>query len=377
MGVDASALADLLATTLRDLPKGQFEAMWDYHNYKFCQIYQEHRREIDGGTSIQRNVVLDATGAAKYRRLYDTDQPKVEQSQHTINVPWTQMSTNYSWDVLEIMRNKNSTKGFINLLESRRVTALWGLANLIENRGWLTPTSATDTLYPYGIPYYINFLSDGVTAGGFSGQTVRYTNGTTGTIVAGIDGAAEPKWRNYADIYTKVDNSLLRRLRSAVRRTRFKPAQFMLKPGDDKVGSPIELYANDAITTELEDLADKRDDHTQPDFKATNDDLAGKMLHNFDGAVYFNRMPVVYVDQLDGLTVTGGSATVNTPDPIYCVDWTKLQPIVQDGYWMEESKPMVDRGQHTTFTVFLDSCHQNLCINRRNTGFVLHKAIVA
>jgi hypothetical protein len=378
MPVNNDALADLLATTLKDLPKGQFEIMWDSQNYEFCRIYQESRRQIDGGTSIQRNAILDRHGRARYRRLYDTDQPTVDQNQVVINVPWTQIGTDYSWDVLEIMRNKSSTKGFINLLESRRAERMWDLAELIETRGWLTPTSSTDTLYPYGIPYYVNFTDDGATVGGFVGKTVRYQNGTTGTVVAGIDASTFPKWRNYADIYVKVDNSLLRRLRSAVRRTRFRPAPFAITPGDDKVGTPIKLYANDDTVTELEDLSDKRDDHTQPDFNsASKNDLAGKMLHSFDGVAYFNRMPVQYVPQLDGLTVTGGSATVNTPDPIYCIDWTKLQPIVQDGYWMEESKPMVDRGQHTTFTVFLDGSHQNLCINRRTVGFVLHKALVA
>jgi hypothetical protein len=369
MGVDADKLADLLATTLKDLPKGQFEVMWDSQNYKFCQIYQEHKRGIDGGTSIQRNVILDRNGRARYRRLYDTDQPAVDQSQHTIDVPWTQIGTDYSWDVVEILRNKNSSKGFINLLESRRTERMWDLAELIEERGWLTPSSATDKLFPYGIPYYINFLDNGSTTGGFNGKTVRYQNGTTGTIVAGIDGAVEGKWRNYADVYTKVDNSLLRRLRSAVRRTRFRPAPFAIKPGQDKVGSPIELYANDDTTTELEDLADKRDDNNAPQ------DLAGKMLHSFDGTVYFNRMPVVYIPQLDGVQVTDSGSNLVSPDPIYCVDWSKLQPIVQDGYWMEEGKPMVDRGQHTTFTVFLDGSHNNLCINRRTAGFVLHKAI--
>lgn len=375
MGVDASQLADLLATTLKDLPKGQFEVMWDSQNYKFCQIYQDHRRAIDGGTSIQRNVILDRHGRAHYRRLFDTDQPTVDQSQFVINVPWTQIGTDYTWDVLEILRNKNSVKGFINLLESRRVERMWDLAELIEERGWLTPTSATDTLFPYGIPYYLNFLDNGSTTGGFHGHTVRYQNGTTGTTVAGIDGAAEPKWNNYADVYNRVDNSLLRKLRSAVRRTRFRPAPFVQKPGDDKVGSMIELYAADDVVTELEDLSDKRDDHTQPDFKATKDDLAGKMLHSFDGAVYFNRMPVVYIPQLDGLTVTAGGGESFAPNPIYCVDWSKLQPVVQEGYWMVEGKPMVDRGQHTTFTVFLDGSHNNLCINRRTAGFVIHQTI--
>ena len=343
--------------------------MWDSQNFKFCQIYAEKSRKIDGGTSIQRNVILDRHGRAKYRKLYDTDQPTVDQSQFVINVPWVQLTTDYSWDVLEIMRNKNSEKGFINLLESRRTERMWDYAELIESRGWLTPNSSTDTLYPYGIPYYLNMLNAGVTVGGFLGQTVRYQNGTTGTVVAGIDGAAEPKWNNYADTYTRIDNSLLRKLRSAVRRTRFKPAAFIKSKTNDKVGSPIELYAADDVVTEMEDLGDKRDDASTPS------DLAGKMLHSFDGIVYFNKMPLVYIPQLDGYNVLNSSGTSVTPNPIYCVDWTKIQPVVQEGYWMEESKPMVDRGQHTTFTVFLDGCHNNLCINRRTAGFVLHNAI--
>jgi hypothetical protein len=371
MGVTNDQLSDLLATTLKDLPKDVFEVMWDSQNFEICQIYQAHRRQIDGGTSIQRNVMLDQSGRARYRRLYDTDNPTVDNNQDTIDVPWTQLSTDYSWDKLEILRNKNSSKGFINLLQSRRTERMWGLAELIEERGWATPTSATDKLYPYGIPYYINYLDNGATVGGFHGQTIRYSGGSTGTICAGIDASTKAKWRNYADVYSAVDNALLRKLRSAVRRTRFRPAPFAIKPGQDNVGSPIKLYANDNIVTELEDLGDKRDDNNQPK------DLAGKMLHNFDGTVFFNRMPVVYIPHLDGLTVADGGGNQFAADPIYCVDWSKLQPVVQDGYWMEEGEPMVDRGQHTTFTVFLDGSHNNLCLNRRTAGFVLHKPIPA
>lgn len=371
MGVSNDKLADLIATTLKDLPKGQFEVMWDSQHYEFCNIYQKHRRQIDGGTSIQRNVILDRNGRAKYRRLYDTDKPVVDNNQHTIDVPWTQIGTDYSWDVVELLRNKSSVKGFIGLIESRRTERMWDLAELIEERGWATPTSATDKLFPYGIPYYINFLDDGATQGGFHGKTVRYQGGTTGTIVAGIDGGAETKWRNYADVYTKVDNSLLRKLRSAVRRTRFRPAPFVPKPGKDGVGNPIRMYAADDVVTELEDLSDKRDDNNTPQ------DLAGKMLHSHDGVAHFNRMPIVYIPQLDGFTVDDGNGEAFQPDPVYCVDWSKLQPVTQDGYWMEESEPMVDRGQHTTFTTFLDGSHQNLCINRRTAGFVMHKQIPA
>lgn len=371
MGVKNAALADLIATTLKDLPKDQFEVMWDSQNYEICRIYNAKRRQIDGGTSIQRNVLLDRNGRARYRRLYDTDTPVVDNNQHTINVPWTQIGTDYSWDVVEILRNKNSTKGFINLMESRRTERMWDLAELIEDRGWAAPPSATDTLYPYGIPYYVNLLDAGSTTGGFNGKTVRYQNGTSGTIVAGIDGATEAKWRNYADVYTKVDNALLRKLRQAVRRTRFRPPPNVPTPGQDALGSTVKLYTDDPTVTELEDLGDKRDDNNQPK------DLAGKMLHSFDGTVFFNRMPVMYIPQLDGFTVLDGSSNSVQPSPIFCVDWSKLVPFVQDGYWMEEGEPMVDRGQHTTFTVYLDGSHNNLCINRRTAGFVLHKPIPA
>lgn len=359
-GVDNDQLADLVLTTLKDLPQNEFEVMWDSQNYEIGQIYQAHRRQIDGGTSIQRNVILDRKGNARYRRLYDIDEPSVENVQSTIDVPWAQLSTDYSWDVLELLRNRSSRKGFINLIRSRRTERMWDMAELIEERGWLTPTSATDKLYPYGIPYYLNKLNTGVTAGGFSGQTIRYQGGTTGTICAGIDAATESKWRNYADTYDKVDNALLRKLRKAVRSTRFRPAPIAIKPGMDKVGSPIKLYAGMDLVNELEDLADKRDDNNTPG------DLAGKVLHNYDGSVFFNKMPLVYIPHLDD----------DEDDPLYCVDWTKIQPVVQDGYWMVESKPMSDRGQHTTITVFLDGSHNNLCINRRTAGFVLHKPIV-
>lgn len=359
MGVDNDALLDLIATTLKDLPDNVFEVMWDSQAYEFCQIYQQQRRKVDGGTSIERNVVLDETGAASYRRLFDTDVPTVENIQKKINVPWCQLGTNYSWDVLEILRNKNNAKGYIDLMESRRMERLWGYAELLEDRGWKTPTSATDTLYPYGVPYYLNMANDDVTTGGFVGQTIRYQDSSTGTTCAGIDAAVESKWRNYADIYARIDNAFLRQLRKAFLLTRFKPPTFVPKPGNDERGPSVRIYVNADMAVELMDLADKRDDNNGPR------DLAGKSLIDVEGTTYFNRRPIVYVPQLDGVDYS----------PLYCVDWSKIQPIVQDGYWMEESKPMIDRLQHTTVTVYLDGSHQNLCVNRRTAGFVLHTAI--
>lgn len=356
MGVDNDKLADLIATTLKDLPKQTFEVAWTDQNYEFCRIYQEDRYQVDGGTSIKRNVMLNPSGNASYRRLFDVDQPTAANVQHEIDVPWTQISTDYSWDVLEILRNKNSAKGYINLMTSKRTDGLWSLADLIEQRAWLTPTSASDRLFPYGVPYYLNMLNSGITDPGFSGETIRFQDATTSKVCAGINANTEPKWKNYAAVYTKIDNALLRTLRRAILATRFKPPLFINSPGQDEIGTRA-MYAGLDENVELQDLADKRDDNNQPK------ELSGKGLVDDQGVVMFNRIPIKYIPQLDDASF----------DPIYCIDFKKFVPFVQDGYWMEESKPMTDRYQHTTFTVYLDGSHNNLCINRRTAGFVVHK----
>jgi hypothetical protein len=360
MSVKNTELKDLIQTTLEDLPKQEFEVMWDNPDYEFCRIYQKEAMQVDGGTKIIRKVMLDPTGNASYRRNYDTDTPQVGNVLQEIEVPWCQIGTNYSWDKFEILRNKNSAKGFIDLLKVRRVDGLWSLAKLIEERAWLTPTSSTDDLYPYGVAYYLNMLAAGGTTDGFVGQTIRYQDGTTGTVCAGLDAAVYSKWRNYAALYTAVDNAMLKTFRTAFLKTKFKAPMFVNDPGQKNSGTK-RIYTKSDNVVELQALADARDDNH------SGSDVMGNLKVDDSGLVFINRLPVVYIPELESVTYS----------PIYCVDFGFFKPFVHDGYWMEESEPMTDRGQHTTFTVFLDGAHNNLCTNRRRAGFVLHTAIPA
>jgi hypothetical protein len=362
MGVKNSELADLIATTLADLPSQEFEVEWTNQDYEFCRVYQQTRIQIDGGTEIKRNVMLNPTGNARYRRLYDTDEPTVGDVQYQITVPWAQIGTNYSWDKVEILRNKNSEKGFVNLMESKRIDGLWSLADLIEERAWLTPTSSTDDLNPYGVPYYLNLLNTGITAAGFNGQTITYQDASTGNICAGINASDESKWRNYAAVYSNIDNSFLKTYRRAVIATQFKAPLIVNDPGKDAL-LVKRTYAGLDETVALQDLLDSRDDNHKPV------DLMGGVLAQIEGTVLLNRTPVVYIPNLDSTTLHPAQY-----NPIFTVDFRKFVPFVQDGYWMEEGEPMTDRGQHTTFTVFLDGAHNNLCTSRRKCGFVLHNA---
>ena len=361
MAVKNSQLADLIATTLNDLPSQEFEVAWDNQDYEFCRIYQNERMEIDGGPQIERKVMLDPTGNARYRRLFDVDEPAVGEVMHTIKVPWVQIGTNYSWDRLEIMRNKNSAKGFVNLMKVRRVDGLWSLADLIEDRAWKTPESSTDDLYPYGVPYYLTFYSDDSgtvnTSSGFNGLGTQFQDGANTGTIANINATNEAKWRNYCAVYTSVDNAMLKAFRLAFMFTRFKVPLIITDPSQPRTAAK-RVYADFNTVADLMDLADQKDD------RHTGKDVLSNLKVDDGGLCTVNRLPVIPIPQLIGASNT----------PIYCVDFGKFIPYVQDGYWMEEGEPMTDRGQHTTFTVFLDGAHNNLCLNRRTAGFVLHKA---
>ncbi len=121
----------------------------------------------------------------------------------------------------------------------------------------------------------------------------------------------------------------------------------------------------------LKDLADAKDD------RHNAIDVLGNIKMGDDSVVRLNRLPVVYINQLDDVTDLESGKDATAYAPLYCVDFEKFIPYVQDGYWMEETEPMTDRTQHTTFTIFLDGSHNNLCVNRRQAGFVIHKPIVA
>ena len=367
MAVKNSELADLIATTLNDLPKQYFEVTWDNQDYEFCRIYQTERMVIDGGEQIERKVILSPTGNARYRRLYDTDEPTVGDVVHTIQVPWTIIGTNYSWDKVEIARQKNSAKGFISLLKIRRIDGLWDLANLIEERAWKTPTNSSDDLYPYGVPYYLRMLDAGSTTDGFNAQTIRYQDGSIGYVCAGINANTSSRWKNYAGVYSAIDNSLLRKFRLAFLYTNFKAPLFINDPAQKRAAAK-RIYTDFDNVVDLQDLADAKDDNH------TGKDVLGNLKMDETGLVYINRLPVVPVPQLNGVTdPVKGTAT----KPIYCVNFEKFIPFVHEGYWMEETEPMTDRTQHTTFTVYLDGEHNNLCTNVRGAGFVIHKAIPA
>ena len=78
MSVKMSELGDFISLTLNDLPDNHFEVNWTNQDYEFTRIYQSERMVVDGGNEIERKIMFDNSGHARYRYNYDTDEPSVE-----------------------------------------------------------------------------------------------------------------------------------------------------------------------------------------------------------------------------------------------------------------------------------------------------------
>lgn len=362
MGFQPEDIADLVATTLNDLPNQELEYALDHNEYFWSDLFQKDAIMVDGGTSIERKVSFDGDGNAKYRSMYDLDEPNTNDTIHDINVHWALIGTNASWDEFEILQQKNSIKGFISLIQTKRDKAIIDLADLIEETMISVPDSATDKKHPFTLPYFLRLLNTGGTintTSGFNGATVTYGNATTGTICAGIDSLTEEKWRNYCGVYTAINNAFLKEARRAFIKTRFRVPIMLKSPLIKQRAQKMRAIAGTDTVLDLMDLVDSRDDN----HVSTQKESLGGMLVADGDLVRLNRVPVLPLDTLDSASYT----------PLYFFDLNYLQPVVHDGYWMVQKKPMVDRRQHTTFTSFTDGAHNILPLNMRRLGFVMHK----
>lgn len=353
-GISNTDLLDLTRTTLQNLPDLTFEVALDFQEYPVCNYwFQRDKVEIESGTSIERNIILDTSGNARFVRLYQKTPINVADVQQKITAPWVQVQTHWSIERRESLRNRAPAR-YIRLIQSRRVDATVDLADLLERKAWDTPTSASDDLNPRGLPYWLSKRNTSSSGQGFDGQTIRFSGGSTSTTKAGIDAslAVNSKWRNYAFTYTAVNAEFVKRMRRAFHATKFR-SPVLAKDLEKGPISKYRIYMSLDVLTEYEDLATKQ-----------NDNL-GRDLDPYHGNTTFKRVPIVYTPQIDG----------DAHDAVYGVSHSKFFPFVLEGDWMRESEPMMDVEQHNVTTTFIDASFQFFCLNVREAGWVGHKVV--
>lgn len=344
MALQAGDITDLITITLKDLGRLKFteiaSSLTDY--VALPNVLQKYKAQYQSGTGIQWNVMYAQSEAAKNVGLYESDNVNIADVMTTANIPWRHCSTNYAFERREIQMNADPAR-IVELVKIRRADAMISMAELMETNLWSAPSASSDSLKPYGIPYWIVPATSGE---GFNGK-----NPSGFSDSAGINSDLEKfsGWRNYNALYSNINKTdLVRKWRKAAVFTNFKSP---VPHASYNTGNNYGYYTNYDVIGRLEEVLEAQNDNL-------GNDIASK-----DGVLTFRQNPVQYVPKLDS----------ETNDPVYGINWGVLKPVFLSGEYLREEGPTTVPGQHTTSQVFVDCTLNYMCTDRRRL-FVLNKS---
>lgn len=364
-GITIQQAIDLGQATLNLFEQDALQMTLKHQTYGVLnQWFKTDKMQVEGGVRVEKHISLRDVGNASHVRMYETDTPNIANVDESIKVEWTHAQTSFSYSTKEIAMNMGSKTRIYNLMKQRRDNMYREFADLLEEAAWKTPASASDDRSPIGIPGWLCQGTENST-GGFTGYTPSYWAAASSTFNAGglaCSASSNNRWANYyADHQNKLDDTLLKKLRRAIRLTKFQTPTFAGQAIDPESSfSKFRLYTTSNMLDALEEIATKSDDNIGAD------------LGKYAGAVIFKGIPLTYVDSLDD---DANNATqqgyVYGGDPIIGVNHNHFYPVVLDGENFKINKPMSKVGQHNVLTVYLDLTYAYVCDNRRTGGFLI------
>jgi hypothetical protein len=335
--LQASQIADLVTTTLRDLGRGKFSQIaQELQNYEMMSKWlKQDKVQFDSGYGIQRTLLAKLGNAAKHVGLYEEDSVNVSDLLTTMNVPWRHAQTNWAYAYQETLMNRGKAL-IVKVVEPRRIGALIDLAQELEEKAWAAPSSA-NTLDPYGVPYFIvKNATDGFNGGLPSDHST----------VANVNLTTYPTYKNYTWQYTDVTKTdLLKDMRTAKRKTMWKPpvpSAASRGVGQDR----YRIYVNETTINALELLGE-----------AQNENL-GRDLASMDGEMTFHKIPIIWVPYLDN----------DTTQPVYMIDHATFYPVCLKGDYLRDTGPLRAPLQHDVWHSFVDLSYNFICVDRRRNA---------
>ncbi len=364
-GITIDQAIDLGQATLETFEQDALQVALKHQSYEVLnQWFKGDKIQLDGGDRVTRYITLRDAGNAQHVRMYDVDTPNVANVDEVIQVNWTHAQVSFTYSIKELAMNKGNRSRIYSLLKQRRINAFREFADLLEEAAWQTPSSSNDDRSPFGIPAWLVPADNGITSGaeGFIGYNGYFTTADDSTSQASTTGnipssaTTNSRWASYySDHQGNLDDRLLRRLARAFRKTKFQSPMFAKQAIDPESGfSNFRLYTNDAVITEVDEIARK------------SDDRLGNDLGKYAGTTIYKGIPFKYVDSLDTeLTFVRGA------DPIYGVNHNHFYPVCLNGENFRINKPMSKVGQHNVLTVYVDLSYAYINDNRRTGGFLI------
>ncbi len=331
----ATALNDLVQTTLRDLGKPRWvEIATDVQDHTAVNnLLRKNRVELQSGYGVQWDVMVNHAQSASNVGLGASDNVSIVDTMVQAQADWRNTVASYAFIGQEIDMNREPAR-IVDLVKERRIACMIALAEIMETNFWGPPVAITDTVTPWGVnTWIVKNATEGFNGGVPSGYTTIGLNPTT-----------YPRWNNYTAPYTAVSrDDLIRAWRKAATKTRFKPVVEGVPSFN--TGETHGYYTNYAVVGPLEEALDSVNDNLGPDI-AKN-----------DGRTIFRRTPVTWIPLLDR----------DTTNPIYGIHWGWFKTIILKNWWLKETNVPVYPGQHTMSAHFLDSTYQWVLRNRRES----------
>lgn len=330
--LQAQQLADLVATTLRELNKPSFvDISSDLQRHTVNNFIRQNRVELQSGTGVQWSVMVNHNGSARNVGLGGQDEINRIDTMTLATADWRNSVASYSFIGQEIAMNREPAR-IVNIVKQGRHACMVSLAELMEGNLWGPPVAFTDAVTPWGIKTWIvKNASEGFNGGAPSGYTVIGLNPTT-----------YPRFKNYTFPYTNVTpDDFIAKLDKAATFCDFMPA---VEDFPNLVkGVDWGFFTNYAVIGAL-----------QQQLRAQNENL-GADIDKYSGGVRFRRMPVTWVPKLEA----------DTTGPFYGINYNTFKTIILDGWWLNQTDIAHYPGQHTTEAHFLDSTYQWCCYDRR------------
>ena len=354
-GVTDAQLLDLInGTRAKQLPLNDmgFDVALTHNDYEAVNRWMaKDKIVIDSGTQIERRVQLDQAGTAQWVHLYEADDYNQMDLMSTLTAPWRQCHVYWMIERRELYRNRTGSK-LVDLLKERRVGAMMAMADLLEPDFMTGPTVASDDRTCYGIQMMIGKAEDSTGTGFYGGLSSDFTTVcgiapcTSDSGTSSIAGG-KAMWRNYCDYYTSVNAALLKKLRTAFKRIKFR-APVTTRDLAQGPKSNYRIYGDIGTIVDLEDLAEKR-----------NQNL-GSDLGRFAGMATFANVPMIALDTLDS----------DADDPLYMVNHNDYQVFVLEGDYLREGDAHPMDRNHNVFVTDVDLSVNALIRNRRHQACI-------
>lgn len=353
-GVEIDSILDLVKSTLVEEPRMKFAETMGQTDYPLVRVFMENAKEkVSSGRGLQWNMRMRTNGSFKAVLLYETTPNNFVNVMEKASAFWMMDEGKLVFDERQEEFNSGQPEELYDHIESQESAMYEDVVSGKDRLIALAPLNANDRRSILGIPYWLPPLTAGLTAptGGFSGTTATFRDGSTTTLIGGLD-ASDPlneRHKSYVHTYNgRVDQSFYDALRRCFTRTDFKMLD-QLKGKTRRSGGQRNLLAGHDLSDQIEKYANAHDPQGQDPMRLKLD------------AITIRGVKPIRVPTFDALwpTTLWGTYSKHLYGCVHKTRWMKRRTFTHG------ENPNIHISQ-------LDSTCQMICDDRQKAGFCLH-----